>query len=238
VRPEPAAGSGRAVPAPRPFGWAMADMTNANPLGTIYAERLPLPVTAVPGSLPEGATASCRTAIPSRRHHGLGGSCATVAKDTVRSQCAVPERPPQRATTGMRGRVSRRDRQHRALGMSEAVTAHPAGEDPGQRAATARPDDKQIGRVAGDNGEHAAGGAALDHRPDRQISGELSPCRVNCVPQSLPGVFGPEAAQLYAGTAPFGDLAARRRPAMNGYQDGVIGAGKVFCIAQRTEVAR
>ena len=53
MRPEPAAGSGRAVPAPRPFGWAMADMTNANPLGTIYAERLPLPVTAVPGSLPE-----------------------------------------------------------------------------------------------------------------------------------------------------------------------------------------
>jgi len=25
---------------------------------------------------------------------------------------------------------------------------------------------------------------------------------------------------------------------MNGYQDGVIGAGKVFCIAQRTEIAR
>ena len=35
------------------LAWAMAGTTNANPLGTIYAERLPLPVTAVPGSLPE-----------------------------------------------------------------------------------------------------------------------------------------------------------------------------------------
>jgi hypothetical protein len=37
---------------------------------------------------------------------------------------------------------------------------------------------------------------------------------------------------------PFGDVAARRYPGMNGYQDGVIGAGKVFRITQRTEVAR
>src|SRR5207247_2187086 len=119
--------------------------------------------------------------------HGRGGSYAAVAKNTVRGECAAAEDPRQRAVAGMRRHGGRRDRQHRALGMGEAVAAHPAGEDPGQHAAAACPDDEQVGRVAGDDGKDPPGGAAGHHRPDRQIGGELSPCRVNRVPQSLPG---------------------------------------------------
>ena len=139
---------------------------------------------------------------------------------------------------GMRGHGGRRNRQNRAQGMVEAIPAHPAGTEVGQPATAACPDHKQITRVARDDGKDGAGSAALDNGLDRQIGGKVSPRRVKRLPQPLPGVISPEAAQVWRGTAPFGDVTARRRPGMNGYQDGVIGAGKVFRVAQRAEVAR
>lgn len=139
---------------------------------------------------------------------------------------------------GMWDTGGRRDCQHRALGMGEAVVAHPAGKDMGQRATAARPDDEQVARVAGDDGKDGAGGAALDHGLDRQIGGELPPCSVKRKAEPLPGIVGPEAAQGYGGAAPVGDIAIRRHPGMHGYQGGVAGAGKILGIAQCTEVAR
>jgi hypothetical protein len=82
--------------------------------------------------------------------------------------------------------------------MGEAVAAHPAGKDMGQRATAACPDDEQVVRVTGDDGKDGAGSAALHHGPDRQIGGELPPCGVKRIPQPLPGIIGPEAAQGYS----------------------------------------
>ncbi len=139
---------------------------------------------------------------------------------------------------GMQGKSGRRDCQDRAPCMGQAGAAHPAGKDTSQGGAPACPDDEQVARVAGDDGKNAAGIAALDYELDRQISGELPPGCVKRLPQPLPGVFGPDAAQVHAGTAPFGDVAARRRPGMNGYQGGLAGTGKLFRVAQGAQVAR
>ena len=122
--------------------------------------------------------------------------------------------------------------------MGQAVAAHPAAEDTSQGGAAACPDDEQIARVAGDDGKNAARIAALDHELDRQISEELPPGRLKRLPQPLPGVFGPDAAHVHTGAAPFGDVAARRRPGMNGYQGGLAGTGKLFRVAQGAQVAR
>lgn len=137
---------------------------------------------------------------------------------------------------GMHGQCGGRDCQDRAPGMGQAVAAHPAAEGTSQCGAAACPDDEQVARVAGDDGKNAAGIAALDHGLDRQISGQLPPGGVKRLPQPLPGVFGPDAAQVHAGTAPFGDVAARRRPGMNGYQGGFAGTGKLLGVAQGAQV--
>lgn len=150
----------------------------------------------------------------------------------------MPEHPPERAMAGLWDTRGRRDCQYWALGIGEAVAAHPAGKDMGQRATAAGPDDKQIARAAGDEGEDGAWGAALDHGPDRQIGGDLPPCGVKRMPQPLPGIVGPEVAQGFGGAAPVGEIAIRWHPGMHGYQGGVADAGKMLRLAQCTEVAR
>ena len=92
--------------------------------------------------------------------------------------------------------------------------------------------------MVSDGGEHRAGPAALHDWVDGQVGRQLPPGSFERFSQPLPGIFGPDAAQVETGASPVGDVAARRDPGMNGYQRGAGGAGKVFGVAQCAEVAR
>ena len=108
----------------------------------------------------------------------------------------------------------------------------------GQCSAATSPDDKDVALLVRDRGKDGTGLAALDDRLDGQVGWGLSPGNFECFSQPLPGIFGPDAAQVETGASPVGDVAARRDPGMDGYQRGAGGAGKVFGVAQCAEVAR
>jgi hypothetical protein len=59
------------------------------------------------------------------------------------------------------GKSGRRDRQDWALGVSQAVAAYPAGNDPGQHAAAACSDNQQVSVAGCDGDQDRAGIAAL-----------------------------------------------------------------------------
>jgi hypothetical protein len=68
--------------------------------------------------------------------------------------------------------------------------------------------------------------------------GDLAQDHAERVPESVVGVLGPDAAEVPAGCAPVGEIAAGRYPRQYGYQEGIIGAGQLLCIAQCLEAGR
>ena len=73
------------------------------------------------------------------------------------------------------GECGRRDGEHGALGMGQAVAAHLAGDHPGQHATTASTHDQQVIRAAGHSDQDPASLSPLDERPDRWIVEGLLP---------------------------------------------------------------
>jgi len=71
-------------------------------------------------------------------------------KDPIRSQPPVPERPDERAMPDFPGQCGRRNGDHWALGMGQAVAAHLATDHPGQRTTTASTHDQQVTRAVHD----------------------------------------------------------------------------------------
>jgi hypothetical protein len=108
--------------------------------------------------------------------------------------------------------------------VGQAVAAYPAACDPGQGTTAAGSHYQQ---VAGAGGFHQdrAGPPAPDDRPDRQIGGQFSPGEVQRALEPRAGVLGPEAAQLFAGSAPVGQVTTGRQPGKNGHQGGIKVAG-------------
>lgn len=98
------------------------------------------------------------------------------------------------------GKCGRRDCQDRAPGMGQAVAAHRPQKAPVSVVRRPVPTTSRSPGPLAMMVRRRPGIAALDHEPDRQISGELPPGRVKRLPQPLPGVLGPHAAQVHART--------------------------------------
>ncbi len=136
------------------------------------------------------------------------------------------------------GQGRRRDSEYRALGMSHAVTAHLAGDRPGQRATTASTHHQQVTGAAGNPDEDPACRAPLDMRLHHRIIGDFSPGGGERIPQTLAGGVVPDLAQVARRLKPGGVIALRRHPGKNGHEGRLMGAGQDLRIAQRPETAR
>ena len=121
----------------------------------------------------------------------------------------MPERPDERARPDFPGQCGRRNGDHRALGMGQAVAAHLAAGHPGQRPSTASTDGQQVIRAVGDFDQDPASLTPVHERVDRRIGRDFSPDCDERIPEPLPGVLFPDAAQVAAGMAPLGQVTAR-----------------------------
>jgi hypothetical protein len=136
------------------------------------------------------------------------------------------------------GECGRRNGKDWALGVGQAVAAHPAGNEPGQRTTTASTHHQQVTRAAGQTDQDPTSLATLHDRPDRWVDGNFSPGCDERIPEPPTGVLLPDAAQVATGMPPIGEITARRHPSKNGYQGGIIGAGQVLRVTQCPEAAR
>jgi hypothetical protein len=136
------------------------------------------------------------------------------------------------------GQCGRRNGDHWALGMGQAVAAHLATDHPGQRTTTASTHDQQVTRAVGDIDQDPASLTPVHKRVDRRIGRDLSPDCDERIPEPLTGVLRPDAAQVAAGMPPFSQITARGQPGKNGYQGGVVGAGYLLRVTQCPEAAR
>ncbi len=135
----------------------------------------------------------------------LCGCPALVPKDPVRGEGPVPQRPPEGAMPDFPGERRRRNGDDWAPGVGQAVTAHLAGDQPGQRTAAARTHDQQVAGAAGQIDQDPASLAPLDDRLHRRVAGDLSPGRVERIPEPPACVVLPDAAQVAAGVTPLGE---------------------------------
>lgn len=140
--------------------------------------------------------------------------------------------------TGFPGQGGRRDSDHGAMGVSQAVAAHPSGEHPGQRATTASAHDQQVIEVAGDLDQDRARLAALYERPDPRIIGDFAPDRDESIPEPPAGRLVPLAPQIARRLQAVRPITARRHPRQNGDQGGTVGTGQALRVPQRPEAAR
>jgi hypothetical protein len=136
------------------------------------------------------------------------------------------------------GQYGRRNGDHRALGMGQAVAAHLATDHPGQRTTTASTHDQQVPGAVGQGDQDPASLTPVHERVDRRISGDFSPDCDERIPEPLTGVLPPDAAQVAAGMPPFDQITFRGEPGENGYQGGIVGAGQFLCVPQCPEAAR
>jgi hypothetical protein len=136
------------------------------------------------------------------------------------------------------GECGRRNGEHRALGMGEAVSAHLSGEYPGQRTATASPHDQQVTRAVGQSDQDPASLTPVHERVDRRIGRDFSPDCGERITEPLTCGFPPDAAQVATGMPPVGQITARGQPSKNRYQGGIVGAGQLLGVTQCPEAAR
>src|SRR5436190_18485686 len=113
----------------------------------------------------------------------LCGCLALVPEDPVRGEGPVPQRPPERAMPDFPGERRRRNGDDWALGVGQAVTAHLAGDQPGQRTTAARTHDQQVAGAAGQIDQDPASLAPLDDRLHWRVVRDLSPGRVERIPE-------------------------------------------------------
>jgi hypothetical protein len=109
--------------------------------------------------------------------------------------------------------------------MGQAVAADLATDHPGQCTTTASPHDQQVTRAGGDIDQDPASLTPVHKRVDRRIGRDFSPDGDERIPEPLPGVLRPDAAQVAAGIPLVGQISARGPPGKNGYQGGIVGAG-------------
>ena len=136
------------------------------------------------------------------------------------------------------GQRGRRNGEHRALGMGQAVAAHLATDHSGQRTTTAGTHDQQVTRAVGHADQDPAGLTPVHKRVDRRIGRDFAPDCDERIPEPLAGVLLPGAAHLATGIAPVGQITARGQPGKNGYQGGIVGAGQLLRVTQCPETAR
>jgi hypothetical protein len=147
----------------------------------------------------------------------VAGRPGLVAKNPSGSQSPAPKRPCARAMPALLSQCSRGNGEHRALGVCHAVTAHPAGEGPCQRATTASAHHQQVTRAAGEAYQDPASRAAFHVRLHQRIIRDFSPHRDERIPQTLAGHVPPDPAQLARRTIPGGGaITLRRQPRDNG----------------------
>jgi hypothetical protein len=125
-----------------------------------------------------------------------------------------------------------------ALGVGQAIAAHLARDEAGQRTTAASTHNQQVAGAAGQTHQDPASLTPLYERPDRRVVGNLSPGCVERIPEPPAGVVLPDAAQVVARLTAVGEITARRHPGENGYQGGIMGAGQVLRITQCPEAAR
>jgi hypothetical protein len=134
---------------------------------------------------------------------------------------------------------SRGNAEHRALGMGDAVAAHPARDRPRQRPATASAHDQQVTTAAGEAYQDPACRAAFHMRLHHRIIRNFTPHCDERIPETLPGHLLPDLAQIARRTKPGpGAITLRRQPRDNGYQERIMGAGHNLRVAQRPQAAR
>ena len=136
------------------------------------------------------------------------------------------------------GQCGRRNSEHRALGMGQAVAAHLATDHPGQPTTTASTHDQQVTRAVGQTDQDPASLTPVHERVDRRIGRDFSPDGDERIPEPLPGVLRPDTAQVAAGIPPVGHFTTRGPPGKNGYQGGIVGAGQLLRVTQCPEAAR
>ncbi len=136
------------------------------------------------------------------------------------------------------GQGRRRNGEHGALGMGQAVSADLAGDHPGQCATAASSHDQQVTGAGGDFQQDTASLAPPHEGLDRWVVWDDSPDRDESIPEALPGRFVPFAPQITGRLQAVRAVAARRHPRQNRYQSGAVDMGQVFRVAQRPEAAR
>jgi hypothetical protein len=136
------------------------------------------------------------------------------------------------------GERGRRDGDDRAPSVGQAVAAHLAADEPGQRATAASTHDQQVTGAAGQTDQDPASLTPLYERLDQWVVGNFSPRCDQRIPEPPAGVLLPDAAQVAAGLTAVGEITARRHPGKDGYQGGITGAGQVLRVPQCPEAAR
>ena len=133
------------------------------------------------------------------------------------------------------GERGRRDGQDRALGVGQAVAAHPGKGQPGQRAAAASAHDQHIAGAAGKVHQDPACRAALYARLHQRIGGDFAPHRDERVAELLAGEVLPLLAQRHRSAlrSPPGGSQAKHRD-----QRPRHGRGPALPVAQCLQAAR
>jgi len=139
---------------------------------------------------------------------------------------------------GLPGECIRRDDEHRALSVSQAIPARPTRAQPHQHAMTASAQDQQVTRTAGHADQHPARRAPLDLRLHHRIAGDFPPHRDERLPKTLPGHVTPDLTQIALGRMWDTAITPRRQPRDNGDQQRIVGAGLNLRIAQCPQAAR
>lgn len=175
--------------------------------------------------------------LRNRRGLPLADGPVLVPKDPSRGQRPVPERPCESAMSDFLGERGRRNGENRALGVSRAVAAHPAGDHPRQRATTSGTHHQQVTRAAGNAYQDPACRASLYMRLHHRIVRDFSPDCGERIPETPAGHVLPELAQVARRLRPGGAITLRRLPCNDGYQDRIMGAGQNLRVAQRPQAA-
>ena len=168
----------------------------------------------------------------------LVGWAVLVPEDPSRGQRPVPEHPCESAMSDFLSEYSRGNGEHRALGVSHAVAAHPTGDRPRQRATTACTHYQQVTRAAGSAYENPACRASLYARLHHRIVRDLSPHCDERIPETLAGHVLPDLAQIARRLQPRSAITLRRRPRNNGYKGRIMSASQNLRVAQCPQAAR
>ncbi len=169
----------------------------------------------------------------------LSGRAALAPKHPVRSEGAIPELQSQPPMPSFLSQVWRRNGEHRAPGMGQAVAAHlPGAGHPGKRATSTSTYDQQVIGFGGYLQQDPARLAALHDRLDRRAVRYLPPDCDQSAPEPQAGRFLPFVPQVAGWLKAVGAVTAWRQPRQHGHQDGALGAGHVLRITQRAQAAR
>ena len=107
-----------------------------------------------------------------------------------------------------------------------------------REATPACPHNQQVMRGVGHPEEGWAWLAAYHEPLERQPVGSASPGRIHGLTEPLAGRLCPDLPEVGRGLAAVGELAAGRRPGMNGHEQGALTARKSFRIAQGRDTPR